>query len=130
MGSKVRGEEEDGEIRQKVERLVEKLKNHNNYNQPLTPVHVSFVPPNNNLSSSSSSRKLAAAYWEFHHYYQDRSFSSSYAAKMHRGANSFAGNNNRRQRHGKATVKENGLDFTQFLRDPSPDHHHQVSLSI
>ncbi|KFK32999.1 hypothetical protein AALP_AA6G316700 [Arabis alpina] len=44
---------------------------------------------------------------------------------MHRGSNSFAGNTNRRQRHGKATVKENGLDFSQFLRDPSPDHHHQ-----
>lgn len=118
--------EEEDEERQKVERLVEKLKNHNNRNnQPLTPVHVSFVP--NNLSSSS--RKLAAAFWEFHHYYEDRSF-SSYASKMHRGANSFAGSSNRRQRHGKATVKENGLDLSQFLRDPSPDHHHQVSVLL
>ncbi|CAE6202632.1 unnamed protein product [Arabidopsis arenosa] len=42
---------------------------------------------------------------------------------MHRGANGFAGASNRRQRHGKAVaVKENGLDLSQFLRDPSPDH--------
>lgn len=129
MESKVRGDEEDDGERQKVERLVEKLNNINRNNKrPSTRAHVSFVP---NLSSKFSpsivsSRKLAAAFWEFHHYYEDRSFSSS-AGKMHRGGNGFAGASNRRQRHGKAVaVKENGLDLSQFLRDPSPDH--QVSI--
>ncbi|CAL9223926.1 unnamed protein product [Arabidopsis halleri] len=117
MESKVRGEEEE---RQKVERLVEKLKNHIN-NRSSTPAHISFVPN----SIVVSSRKLAAAFWEFHqyHYKEDCSFLSSASARMHRGANGFAGASNRRQRHGKAVaVKENGLDLSQFLRDPSPDH--------
>ncbi|KAF8092538.1 hypothetical protein N665_0412s0032 [Sinapis alba] len=125
MESKV--EEENGE-RQKVERLVEKLKNYttkknNNNNGPSTPVHVSFSNPN--LSSPSdvvSSRKLAAAFWEFHHYYQEdhQSFCSPPpAAKMHR-----------RQRHGKVVVKENGLDLSQFLRDPSPDHQPESAGSL
>lgn len=121
MESKVRGEEEE---RQKVERLVEKLKNHIN-NRSSTPAHISFVPN----SIVVSSRKLAAAFWEFHqyHYQEDCSYLSSASARMHRGANGFAGASNRRQRHGKAVaVKENGLDLSQFLRDPSPDH--QVSL--
>ncbi|CAD5333670.1 unnamed protein product [Arabidopsis thaliana] len=120
MESKVRGEEE----RQKVERLVEKLKIHNN-NRSSTPAHISFVPN----SIVVSSRKLAAAFWEFHQYhYKDEedcsySYLSSASAKMHRGANGFAGASSRRQRHGKAVaVKENGLDLSQFLRDPSPDH--------
>jgi len=56
MKSKVRGEEE----RQKVERLVEKLKIHNN-NRSSTPAHISFIPN----SIVVSSRKLAAAFWEF-----------------------------------------------------------------
>lgn len=130
MESKVTGGEEENGERQKVERLVEKLKNYttknnNNGDGPSTPVHVSFSsskfysPPD-----VVSSRKLAAAFWEFHHYYyyyqeDHRSFFSpppAAAAKMHR----------RQQRHGKAVVKENGLDLSQFLRDPSPDH--QVSL--
>ncbi|XP_010436114.1 PREDICTED: uncharacterized protein At5g41620 isoform X1 [Camelina sativa] len=105
--------------RQKVERLVEKLKNHNHRINPSssTPVHVSFIP--SSAFVVSSSRKLAAAFWEFHHYHS----ASSSADIMHRGANGFAGaSNNRRQRHGKAVVKENGLDLSQFLRDPSPDH--------
>ncbi|CAH2080217.1 unnamed protein product [Thlaspi arvense] len=131
MESKVRGEEEEDGERQKVERLVEKLKRHiNNRNNkgPSTPAHVSFSP---NLSSKFSpsivsSRKLVAAFWEFHHYYEHHSFSFA-AAKMHRGGNGFAGTNNRRQRHGKAVVKENGLDLSQFLRDPSPDHHQPES---
>ncbi|CAH8277809.1 unnamed protein product [Arabidopsis lyrata] len=117
MESKVRGEEEE---RQKVERLVEKLKNHIN-NRSSTPAHISFVPN----SIVVSSRKLAAAFWEFHqyHYQEDCSYLSSASARMHRGANGFAGASNRRQRHGKAVaVKENGLDLSQFLRDPSPDH--------
>ncbi|KAG7544149.1 hypothetical protein ISN45_Aa07g040110 [Arabidopsis thaliana x Arabidopsis arenosa] len=117
MESKVRREEEE---RQKVERLVEKLKNHIN-NRSSTPAHISFVPN----SIVVSSRKLAAAFWEFHqyHYQEDCSFLSSASARMHRGANGFAGASNRRQRHGKAVaVKENGLDLSQFLRDPSPDH--------
>ncbi|KAL1195570.1 hypothetical protein V5N11_013571 [Cardamine amara subsp. amara] len=118
MESKVRGNEEEDGKRQKVEKLVEKLRNYNRNNRPSTPAHVSFVP-----NSIVSSRKLAAAFWEFHHYFEeDCSFSSS-SAKMHRGVNGFAGASNRRQRHGKAVVKENGLDFSQFLRDPpSPDH--------
>lgn len=122
MESKVRGEEE----RQKVERLVEKLKVHNNNNnRSSTPAHISFVPN----SIVVSSRKLAAAFWEFHQYhYKDEedcsySYLSSASAKMHRGPNGFAGASSRRQRHGKAVaVKENGLDLSQFLRDPSPDH--------
>lgn len=122
MESKVRVEEEE---RQKVERLVEKLKNHNNRSS--TPVHISFVPN----SILVSSRKLAAAFWEFHQYHyeeEDCSYFSASSAKMHRGANGFSGTSNRRQRHGKAVaVKENGLDLSQFLRDPSPDH--QVLLS-
>ncbi|KAL0898137.1 hypothetical protein Bca101_082098 [Brassica carinata] len=115
-------EEENGE-RQKVERLVEKLKNYTtkSNNGPSTPVHVSFSSKFCSPSDVVSSRKLAAAFWEFHHYQkEDRSFCSPpAAAKMHRVAN---GTSNRRQRHGKAVVKENGLDLSQFLRDPSPDH--------
>ncbi|CAA7028339.1 unnamed protein product [Microthlaspi erraticum] len=132
MESKVRGEEEEDGERRKVERLVEKLKNINrNKKRPSTPAHVSFVT---NLSSKFSpsivsSRKLAAAFWEFHHYYEDRSFSSG---KMHhRGGNGFAGASNHRQRNGKAVaVKENGLDLSQFLRDPSPDHQAESAGSL
>ncbi|XP_024014761.1 uncharacterized protein At5g41620 isoform X1 [Eutrema salsugineum] len=138
MESKVtRGEEENGE-RQKVERLVEKLKNRNNSrnkgHRPSTPAHVSLLPNLFSKLSPSivSSRKLAAAFWEFHQYYEDRSFLSSPAAKMHRGANDFAGTSNRRQRHGKAVaaIKENGLDLSQFLRDPSPDHQPESAGSL
>ncbi|EOA16082.1 hypothetical protein CARUB_v10004213mg [Capsella rubella] len=123
MESKVRGVgvvEEEAE-RQKVERLVKKLKNHKTrINPSSTPVRVSFLLPKSTLVSS---RKLAAAFWEFHHYQYHSASSSSSAKRMHRGANGFAGGtSNRRQRHGKAVVKENGLDFSQFLRDPSPDH--------
>ncbi|KAJ0260631.1 Uncharacterized protein HA466_0068090 [Hirschfeldia incana] len=123
-------EEENGE-RQKVERLVEKLKNYTtkSNNGPSTPVHVSFSSSKFYSPSSDvvSSRKLAAAFWEFHHYYyreDHRSFFSppaaAAAAKMHR----------RQQRHGKAVVKENGLDLSQFLRDPSPDHQPESAGSL
>ncbi|KAL0741623.1 hypothetical protein Bca4012_083136 [Brassica carinata] len=123
-------EEENGE-RQKVERLVEKLKNYTtkSNNGPSTPVHVSFSSKFCSPSDVVSSRKLAAAFWEFHHYQkEDRSFCSPpAAAKMHRVAN---GTSNRRQRHGKAVVKENGLDLSQFLRDPSPDHQPESAGSL
>ncbi|RID65995.1 hypothetical protein BRARA_D01161 [Brassica rapa] len=134
MESKVTGEEEERGERQKVERLVEKLKNYttttknnNNGDGPSTPVHVSFSGSSKLFSPSDvvSSRKLAAAFWEFYHYYcyqeEDRSFFSPppAAAEMHR-----------RQRHGKAVVKENGLDLSQFLRDPSPDHQPESAGSL
>ncbi|KAF2603229.1 hypothetical protein F2Q70_00027447 [Brassica cretica] len=134
MESKVTGGEEERGERQKVERLVEKLKNYttttknnNNGDGPSTPVHVSFSGSSKLFSPSDvvSSRKLAAAFWEFHHYYcyqeEDRSFFSPppAAAEMHR-----------RQRHGKAVVKENGLDLSQFLRDPSPDHQPESAGSL
>ncbi|CAN8272816.1 unnamed protein product [Cochlearia groenlandica] len=56
-------------------------------------------------------KKLAAAFWHFHHYFDHRDSSSSPPPPPN-------------MRHGKAAVvKENGLDFSHLLRDPSPPHH-------
>lgn len=120
-GEEEGGEEEEG---QKGKRFIEKLRrravfgavgHRSVFRRPSTPAHISFDP--NNPSSSSkfppSSRKLAASLWEFYQYYDQDNHHHEIpppAAKMHR----------LRHGHGKAVVRDNGLDLTDD----------QVSLSL
>lgn len=124
-GEEEGGEEEEG---QKGKRLIEKLRrravfgavgHRSVFRRPSTPAHISFDP--NNPSSSSkfppSSRKLAASLWEFYQYYdQDHhhEIPPPPSAKMHRAPYGSADTSNRRLRHGhgKAVVRDNGLDLT------------------
>ncbi|CAH2048298.1 unnamed protein product [Thlaspi arvense] len=114
------GEEEEGEG-QKGKGFIEKLTrravfvgHRSVFRGPSTPAHISFNPNNASSSNfSSSSRKLAASLWEFYQYYDGR-HEIPPAAKMHRAPYGSGDPSNRRLRHGhgKASIRDNGLDLT------------------
>ncbi|ESQ28947.1 hypothetical protein EUTSA_v10023367mg [Eutrema salsugineum] len=134
-------EEDDGEEEeegQKGKGFIEKLRrravfvgHRSVFRRPSTPAHISFNPNNPSSNFSSSSRKLAASLWEFYQYY-DQDHEIPPVAKMHRPPYASADPINRRLRHGhgKAAIKDNGLDFTDDQPESAGSERRQIGQML